>query len=698
MTHLVIKCVRRIGSSLIIIMKTPPLLLLLLLLLVCSAELSTVDHLCLQQPSLSAGDHGYSRPGQARTEQPVKKTDTSIHPTHLQTTTRESARRTCTNPPIESPVLTTLHPTRKLPSSCCASESHRRPRSSSGDIRREDYTSRHDTLVLLSRTERRRTSYSAPDNLTVFPPFEDQSKESPHHKRDSPLEFTFDDLGGGGSGDDMAGATSPYIKSEPNDFNFNDPNMFQQYNNQQGHMGQSYGGGVNMNVNPANLTNGNGPMSNSFIGDDELLDLQIDSAQPTNGDFSFNTGVQNFMQQQQNTFSHTPDGAPMHSPFSNDGFNYSQFRPAPGQQQFGAHSVPTQAAFRPHMQHIDRKVSDSRSPATPNTPGIQHLQVNDEFTHPGMQPIQHRQQGSIGNGWDSTPSGHSWDASSPFPSPHNGQPHHPQIAEVLKNSGHHHGKVASSLPTKMEPGAGPPFNTQEAKRRRRRESHNMVERRRRDNINERIHDLGTLVPQHRLEDEKVRKHLQTNAPLSPSIANAGMSPPNAASLLGTSARRTAGSITQGLPMEEKDKGPNKGDILNGSVAWTRDMMWFMHMKLNQEQQLKQLVSDLGAEWPFDQSEEEKRMTSEILEVLNKHAAAGGFTGYSRHAGSGLRVPGYTNLAGDSTNGDSPQNLTIPPLSPGFQPGGSGMSSGVSHSNYNWATDFKEEDEYGMDTQ
>ncbi|KAF7726271.1 Transcription factor E3 [Apophysomyces ossiformis] len=33
------------------------------------------------------------------------------------------------------------------------------------------------------------------------------------------------------------------------------------------------------------------------------------------------------------------------------------------------------------------------------------------------------------------------------------------------------------------------------KRRRRRESHNAVERRRRDNINDRIQELGTLLPE-----------------------------------------------------------------------------------------------------------------------------------------------------------------------------------------------------------
>jgi hypothetical protein len=41
------------------------------------------------------------------------------------------------------------------------------------------------------------------------------------------------------------------------------------------------------------------------------------------------------------------------------------------------------------------------------------------------------------------------------------------------------------------------------KRRRRRESHNAVERRRRDNINDRIHELGTLLPD--LENDGVNK-------------------------------------------------------------------------------------------------------------------------------------------------------------------------------------------------
>jgi len=528
--------------------------------------------------------------------------------------------------------------------------------------------------------------------FTTFPPYEDLESTPPPH--DSPIQFAFDCDTGDTS--KMASATSPYIKAEPNDFF--DSNSYSQFNNNNNNGQNMNGQHMNNNINPASLSNSMAQNYSSFSGnaaiaDDELLDLHFETGQPANnGNFDFNPGMQGFLQTQNNPalFSHTPDGGPIQSPFVHD-FNYNQFRPVHEQQFAGTQSLPQQAGFRPNMQQLN----GTRSPVTPT------LKISDDFSHPGMQPIVHRQQNSVGNAnWDSTPSGHSWEGSPSMSSPPNG-PHsyHLQISEVLKNNNGYH-KSGTSLPTKMEPGSAP-STVQEAKRRRRRESHNMVERRRRDNINERIHDLGTLVPQHRLEDEKVRKHLQTNAPLSPSITNSGISPPNPASslLAGPSARRATG-ITQGFPMDDKDKGPNKGDILNGSVAWTRDMMWFMHHKLAQEEQLKQILQSVGKEWPFSVTEEETRMRSEICEVLGKHASQGGFTGYSRAPGSGLRVPGFTNVAGDSvSNGEGLGAL--PPIDPNFQSGSNGMNNGMSHNGPQfWSphNDLKEEDEYDMDLQ
>lgn len=328
--------------------------------------------------------------------------------------------------------------------------------------------------------------------------------------------------------------------------------------------------------------------------------------------------------------------------------------------------------------------TDHRSPMSPKTPAISglHLGTPDSGNF-ASQPIMtgmHRHKQSVSGQWDNTPGSaqsHSW-IDSPTQSPHNAALHHQQISEVM-----HSGKHAS-LPAKVDIG-----QTQDAKKRRRRESHNLVERRRRDNINERIHDLSRLVPQHRLEDEKIRKHINNNGPLSPTIAASGISPPQATSLLaGGTGRRAAGNITQGLPIEEKDKGPNKGDILNGAVSWTRDLMWLSY-KLTQErdEMAARLRQVTGEEWQTEQTEDERRMRTELADAVEKN----GFNSfkYSRTPGSGLRVPKHTNLAGDPISQISPQSL-----SPDMQSTGSGSNTNQQY----WSNQsLKEEDEYtGMD--
>jgi hypothetical protein len=229
----------------------------------------------------------------------------------------------------------------------------------------------------------------------------------------------------------------------------------------------------------------------------------------------------------------------------------------------------------------------------------------------------------------------------------------------------------------------------------------MVERRRRDNINERIQDLSHLVPQHRLEDDKVRKQLVNNSALSPSVGATSMSPTNAATSLlagGSGRRATSGNITMGLPIEEKEKGPNKGDILNGAVGWTRDLMWALHVKLQQESELAELISSLGGTWPFEQTEEEKRMRTELLDAMEKNDP--NTFSYSRAPGSGLRVPKHTTFSGESIPHQA-GNLSPQSLSPGFHSGGSGTNSGGAQPQF-WNSSghagmsFKEEDEYSMD--
>ena len=555
---------------------------------------------------------------------------------------------------------------------------------------------------------------------------------------------------------DMAGTgmSSPFIKDEPDDFNFNTSSYV---SNQQGYalpMNQQFGANAASGIDPSELTMQTGSfnqvnygpqsnlsssfhLGNSVIGDDELLDLDLNDISGNHGQFvngqqfgqQNHPGMQDAYSSQgqsayalhhnQNQMHHvlssTPDGAPIQSPFVHGNFNYAQFsqmqpqqtahhisphmRPSPGLAHRGSiEGGYMNARPRSRLSHgMDRRPSDSRSPLTPKTPALggMHLGTPDS----GAMPIQTngthqgRHQKSQSNHWDNTSGSlHSY-VDSPLSSPGH-QASHAQISEILKS-----GKPAS-LPAKVDTAThpAPTYQTQEAKRRRRRESHNMVERRRRDNINDRIQELSHLVPQHRLEDERIRKHIVNNSPLSPPLVATGMSPPpQATSLLAGGGRRaTSSNITMGIPADEKDKGPNKGDILNGAVSWTRDLMWALHVKLQQESELADYITSLGGVFPFEPSEDEKRMRSELMDAFELNSPD--IFAYSRGPGSGLRVPKHTNVAGDPINGQrSPQSL-----SPGVQSGGSGANSGGQGQPQFWShntrgnTGFKEEEEYGME--
>jgi len=514
---------------------------------------------------------------------------------------------------------------------------------------------------------------------------------------------------------DMTGTTSPqpFIKEEVDDMSFN-TNRFSTHNGfdmNQPFANTQYGSAhdhVN-SINPSELNMSGSMMGGQFgstsyvqgaagIADDELADSLggggggYDQPQQPQGYTGFGheaASQPDYYHSHSNTpamnqiYSNTPDDLPIQSPFVHaNGFDFNQYQSQP-RINFGS-SMPT-GTMRQRIT-MSRTTSDNRAAMSPKTPVMAglHLGTPDSgnfTTQPIMTNMHRRGVSMTGPGnkpWDGTPSSaQSW-IDSPTASPPNSAMHRPQISEVL-HSGKH-----NSLPAKVDIG-----QTQDAKKRRRRESHNLVERRRRDNINERIHDLSRLVPQHRLEDEKIRKHINNNGPMSPTMANTGMSPPQATSLLaGGNGRRAAGNITQGLPIEDKDKGPNKGDILNGAVSWTRDLMWMLNKKIQECEELAtRLQQATGEEWSTDPTEDEKRMKTEIMEALEKNGT--GTFRYSRGPGSGLRVPHHTNLAGEPVSGISPQSL-----SPGMQSTGSG--SGSNQPQYWSNQSLKEEDEYGMD--
>ena len=499
------------------------------------------------------------------------------------------------------------------------------------------------------------------------------------------------------------GSPQPFIKEEVDEMSFNSHrfnngfDMNHQYANPQFSSAHDNHVGT---MNPSELNMSGSMMGNQFgsasyiqggagIADDELADslgTGFDHQPGFNNGFApENSNQQDYYHSHTNNanlnqmYSNTPDDLPIQSPFVHpSGFDFNQYQSGPQRMGFPA-SMPT-GSMRQRIT-MSRTGSDTRTPMSPKTPAMAglHLGTPDSGNF-ASQPIMtnvHRHQKSVSGQWEGTPgSAHSW-IDSPTASPHAGTMHHQQISEVL-----HSGKHAS-LPNKVDIG-----QTQDAKKRRRRESHNLVERRRRDNINERIHDLSRLVPQHRLEDEKIRKHINNNSPMSPTMGATGMSPPQATSLLaGGSGRRAAGNITQGLPMEEKDKGPNKGDILNGAVSWTRDLMWMLYKKIQEcDEMAARLQQATGEEWSTEMTEDEKRMKTEIIDAIEKNGT--GTFRYSRGPGSGLRVPKHTNLAGEPLNGISPQSL-----SPGMQSTGSGSGSNQQY----WSNQsLKEEDEYGMD--
>ncbi|KAK4943852.1 hypothetical protein LTR10_016568 [Elasticomyces elasticus] len=517
----------------------------------------------------------------------------------------------------------------------------------------------------------------------------------------------------------------PFIKSEPDDFG-NNPNRFMSastYGNAQNfgtHFNTQDGGSIdpselsmqNNNFGGMPYNFGGNNMSSSFsmgnsgYDDSELLEsldfsnngpgmLDDFTTLPQQNNNNRNSGAVSMNQQNRmsNMYSST--------------FDYNQFRPMNSLPQHMSPLQGSQFAKRPSIQSAHRKSSDQqRTPMTPRTAAMAGLHIgtpegaNVTNGRPIRAPnLQNRHAKTLSGQYDSTPGSlHSF-LDSPLSSPGTGL-HHAGISETI-GSGQH-----ASLPAKVENGMTNAENA-EAKKRRRRASHNAVERRRRDNINERIQDLSHLVPQHRLDDDKVKKQLQTNTPLSPSMGATSMSPPNAnstnTSLLAIAAGRraasTAGNITIGLPIEEKEKGPNKGDILNGSVSWTRDLMWALHLKYQQEDELAQYITSLGGTWPFQITDDEKRMRSEVMEAIEKNDVTS-FT-YTRTDGSGLRVPRHTNLAGDRVQNPSLSPQSNFELSPGFHSGGSGTQSGSNgqgqpqywHSAGHGGISFKEEDEF-----
>ncbi|KAK0733388.1 hypothetical protein B0T26DRAFT_17353 [Lasiosphaeria miniovina] len=416
-----------------------------------------------------------------------------------------------------------------------------------------------------------------------------------------------------------------------------------------------------------------------------------------------------------NGFSSTPDGDPIQSPFVH---NFGQYRQIQHPQSFGG-SLQSPLSFpgspmgaelneggdpnylnakaRARMsQSMQRKTSGTRNPLTSKTAPMAALSMNSEAGFP-IRTAGARHEKSLSGQWIHTPNSLSSFPTSGFSSPLQPNMHSQQINDILLKGG-------TSMPAKLGATATT-ASPQDLKKKKRRESHNLVERRRRDNINERIQDLSKLVPGHRLEDDKIRKAIQNNTPLSPTLTGVPSPAQATSALAGPGARRaaggTAGNITTGLPIEDKDKQPNKGDILNGAVSWTRDLMWMLHLKIQQQEELINALIDRGGSVPFEFTEDEQRMQTELMEAISRNEEGPGKPrafSYSRTAGSGLRVPHHTDYKGEPLNGSNPTgHISVSPDDDSLDGASADLLNSREFIDYeDDDLNFKEEDEYGMD--
>lgn len=212
----------------------------------------------------------------------------------------------------------------------------------------------------------------------------------------------------------------PYIKSEPDELDLN--NGYTNFNSNQNF---SFQNNFNGGVDPSELSMGQNynfaghGMSNSYIGgggsfiDDDLLNDMSPAGQLEYG-HNMPNGQMN------NIYSHTPDGAPIQSPFVG-GFDYSQFS---RMNSIPQHMSPHQSAFmnkRPSIQAQGRKPSHN-APMTPRTAAMASLHIGtpEQNGRPIRAPNSgSRHQKTMSGQFDGTPGSAHSVLDSPLSSPSN---------------------------------------------------------------------------------------------------------------------------------------------------------------------------------------------------------------------------------------------------------------------------------------
>jgi hypothetical protein len=182
---------------------------------------------------------------------------------------------------------------------------------------------------------------------------------------------------------------------------------------------------------------------------------------------------------------------------------------------------------------------------------------------------------------------------------------------VLMNL-HQTQKSAPGQPAPGQPAPKQPGLDEEAqKRKRRRELHNIVERRRRDDINERIQDLWRLTPKERIDEvilqEKFSRYFKL--PGQPSDDT------NRIPLRSESAEEAIAALAPFLDVDWS-KSPNKGQILTSTVRWVAELMQILERKFKEEDELRSFIDELGGIGPFERHPEDKMIREHIAKCMS----------------------------------------------------------------------------------
>lgn len=111
------------------------------------------------------------------------------------------------------------------------------------------------------------------------------------------------------------------------------------------------------------------------------------------------------------------------------------------------------------------------------------------------------------------------------------------------------------------------------------------------------------------------------------------------------------------------------------------------------------IAELGGQFPFELTDDEKRMQTELMDAMGK--SDGMHYGYTRTAGSGLRVPQHTDYRGQSLGADGSGDNSVSPETGNTAMGDLGDPTQFWHDpdderNGGNSINFKEEDEYDME--